>query len=83
MMAGKKGPRQVIKLASAPLTAVLLPLRLGRISPLFGHLGGVAMRTPYALWPAQCPHRFVTFGLINQLLDIQHRSGVHRLAKAR
>ena len=38
MMPGKDGPREIIKLASTPLTAVFLPVGLGRIPSLFSHL---------------------------------------------
>jgi hypothetical protein len=37
MRAGKQSPRPVINIASAPLTAVLLPRRQGRLSPLFAY----------------------------------------------
>jgi len=43
------------------------------IPPLLGDLLRVTMCTPYALRPAQFAHRLVTVGIINQILDIQHR----------
>ena len=76
MMPGKHRSRQIIKIASAPLTVVLLPLWLGRIPSLLGDLLRITMRTPHPLRPAQFAHRLVTVGIINQILDIQHHRGL-------
>ena len=81
MLPSKHRPRQLSKLASARLAAVLLPVRLGRIPPLLGDRLRITMRTPYALRPAQFPYRLIAFGIIQQMLDIQPRDPGSRPGK--
>jgi hypothetical protein len=73
MMTGKNRVRQIVKVPMTALAVVFLPRRLGGIPALFGHLPGVTVRTAHTLGPAPLAHCLVALGIINQILEVDHR----------
>ena len=73
VMAGKDRPGQVVEVFPTGLAVVATSLRLGRIVTLFRDPRGVAMRTSYALRPAQLADRLKTLQVVDEVLNVDHR----------
>ena len=72
MASRKDGLAQVVKVALAAATTVILALWLPGILALFGHTGRAAVRTLHAVRPAQSAQRFVALGIIEQPCQRDH-----------
>jgi hypothetical protein len=64
MAPGKDGLAQVVKVAPAATTAIVLALWLPAIHALFAHTGRAAVRTLDAFRPAQSAQNFVALGIV-------------------
>lgn len=73
MMTGEYGSRQIVKVATTPLTAILLPGRLCRIPSLPRQRGGVTVGTTHPIGPPGLTKGFIAFLVIQQLLKGNHR----------
>lgn len=65
---------QIIKLFSASLTAVSLPMWVVIVKPAFVDLVRPTFRTADALGPAQLTNFGIAFRLIDQVLNIEHHA---------
>jgi hypothetical protein len=73
MMASQHGPGQIVKIAQADSTAVLLPRRLGRIMSLLRNQRRRAVGAKNTLWPTQLTECAVALGVVQQVLKVDHR----------
>lgn len=74
-MAGQNRPAQIIEPAPAVLAAVLLPLGLRRIPTLLADRGRGTVHAAHPIGPTQGTDRLETFGVVDEILDVQH--GTH------
>src|SRR5215210_7926269 len=73
-MAGEDGVGQVVEaLATAP-ASVALAMRLGVIPTVLDDRIRGASRTGHAVGPAHLPDRLVALGVVEEVLDVHHRS---------
>lgn len=72
-MAFKDGVSQIIKLLGTSLTAIPLPVRMMIVKSAFADLARPTFRAADALGPAQLTNFRITFRLIDQVLNIEHR----------
>lgn len=70
MMPGQDGTAQIIKAAAASLAAVALPVRLGVVTTVAGHLGARTTGAAHALGPTMLPDQLVAFGIIDERCEI-------------
>jgi len=72
MMTGEHGSRQIVKVATTSLTAILLPGRLRLIPSLPRQPGGVTMGTTHPLGPPGLAKGLIAFLVIQQVLKGNH-----------
>jgi hypothetical protein len=65
---------EVVKLLTTSVALVALAFRLVGVKTTFAHLGGITRRAFDALGPTQLADGRKTFGIVNQSLNIDHRS---------
>jgi hypothetical protein len=73
MMAGEHRSRSIIKVATTPLTAILLPGRRCLIPSLPRHRGGVTVGTTHPLGPPGLAKGLIALLVIQQVLKGNHR----------
>jgi hypothetical protein len=72
-MAGKDGVGEVVEAVTTPLAFLTLTVRLGVIPAVLDDRGRGAMGAGDALWPAHVPDGLVALGVVEKILDIDHR----------
>jgi hypothetical protein len=65
MMTSENRISQVVEACFTALTAIALPIRLGVIAAMTGHVGAAASRTPDAIWPAVLPNQIETLRIVD------------------
>lgn len=80
-MAGQNRPAQIIEPAPAVLAAVLLSLGLRPIPTLLVDRGRGAVHAAHSLGPTQGTNGLESFGVVDEILDVQH--GAHCLATSK
>ena len=73
MMTGEHGSRQIVKVATTSLTAILLPGRLRLIPSLPRQPGGVTVGTTHPLGPPGLAKGLIAFLVIQQVLKGNYR----------
>jgi hypothetical protein len=68
---GEYGLRQIVECLIAHSTEVSLTFRLGFIVSVFGDLRRMAMGTFDTFGPTKAAYHFVTFGIVDQSLNVQ------------
>jgi len=76
----KNRPAQVIELVPTRLAFISRTTSLVGMKPALVHEGGTTIRTAHAIRPAQLTYNFKAFGVINQMLDIDHAPIVPTMA---
>ena len=65
-------PTQIVKLLSACMVDVPLPVRIAVMVPSFFDLVRIAARAANPIRPAQLVYHFLTLRIVDQLLDTDH-----------
>ncbi len=65
MMTSEDRISQVVEAGFTVLAAIALPVRLGLIPAMMGHVGTAAGRTPDAIWPAVLPNQIETLRIVD------------------
>jgi hypothetical protein len=78
MMAFKDGASQIVKLTATRRAGIALAMRLMAMSPAFHNIGTVTGGTPNTAGPTQPADNFITFGIIDQGLDVNEHT-THQL----
>jgi hypothetical protein len=78
MMAFKDGASQIVKLTATRRASIALTMRLMAMSPAFHKIDAVTGGTPNTGWPTQLANDFITFGIIDQGLDVNEHT-THQL----
>src|SRR3954451_12495659 len=73
-MAGEDRAGEVVEASPTGVALVTLPVRLGVVPPVLGHRGRGAMGAGDPVGPAHRPDRLVALGVVDQVLDVHHRS---------
>ena len=76
MVPGEDGPGQVIEPLPAAVALVALPVELGVIPPVLGHLGTAALGASSPLRPPHGPDGLEALGIVDRGLDVEHHRGV-------
>jgi hypothetical protein len=71
---GEDRPGQVIEASATGRALVLLPRRLGLVVPLFGDLGGGALRTGHPVGPAHLADGLEALDVVDEVQDVQDHS---------
>ncbi len=72
MVPFKNRPAQAIELVPTRLAIISLTMSLVGMKPALVHEDATTLRTAHAIRPAQLMYNFKAFGVINQMLDIDH-----------
>jgi hypothetical protein len=72
-MTGKDGVGQVIKIAVTGVAMIALAVALVFITAPFSHRGRLTPNTMQADRPAQLADGFVALGIVNKVIDFQHK----------
>src|SRR3954462_10332550 len=73
-MAGEDRAGEVVEASPTGVALVTLPVRLGVVPPVLGHRGRGAMGAGDPVGPADRSDRLVALGVVDQILDVHHRS---------
>ena len=76
MVPSKDRVSQIIEAPLTGLTQVALTLRLSLVAPLFRHLSTAASWTLDAVRPAYVPDGLKTFAVVDEGLNVYHRSSI-------
>jgi hypothetical protein len=74
VVAGEDGVGQVVEALTAALAFVALAMSLGVIPAVLDERIRTAVRTGYAVGPTHLPDGLVALGVVEQVLDVHHRS---------